>query len=228
LETYLATSGEQIMANYQGGYNSAPQYDGLNIQGANQAGPLTSKEKVPLFAYICVAVIAELAGIVDLVLHYWIWYCGVKFSLTNAYDGPFKMSLSSLADDCVSGYSSEDCGDICTNIKHLRDAGNVMEWLGALAIVFTGISVFCMVLLVFIPKRFLVILTKVLLSMGMMMWVIGTVVYIGLFAEVSNNATNETRVFPGLGLAIANAALHVVTCLLGYMAASRLALRQHS
>jgi len=209
------------MANYQGGYG------GLESQRANQAGPLTSKEKVPLFAYICLVVSVELIGIVDLALHSWIRYCEVRFGLKEIYSDDFEdENLGDLVSDCVSGYSSEDCGDICSNLKHLRDAGNVMEWLGALAIVFTGISAICMIVLAFSHKRIIAILTKILLPMGMVMWVIGTVVYIGLFAEVSNNASNKTAMQQGLGLAIANAALHVVTCLLGYMAVSRLALSQ--
>lgn len=208
-------------------YNSAPQsYGGLQAQSPNQASPLTSKEQTPLIVYLLFVTLVELIGIVDLSLHTWIRYCDARFSLTYLYSDEFTdVSLSDLIDDCYDGYTDGPCGDVCSNLKHIRDAGNTMLWLGAISIALTAISAVSVVILVFTSKRFMGIAARLLLPTGMAIWIIGTVVYIALFAQVSNNASNETNVEAGMGLAIANAVLHVVCCLLGYVAASRLVTR---
>ena len=135
--------------------------------------------------YLCLVTLVEVLGIVDLSLHTWIRYCYARFSLLYLYSDEFdQQSLNSLISDCVGGYSFGPCGDLCSNLKHIRDAGHAMLWLVGLSIALTAISAVCVVVLVCTSNRFMSIVAKILLPTGMVVWIFGTVVYIALFERL--------------------------------------------
>jgi uncharacterized membrane protein len=168
----------------QGGTNVVPpdttQYP-LNVEpppnNQRQAVPLTKKEKVPLAVYLGMVMVVEVLGIVDLSLHSWIRYCGARFGLKSAYSEGADASFSDLSDACdVIDLSDTPCGDYCSNITYMKNAGVIMQILGAFAIVLTAVSAVFVTLQLLFSRRLISKIAKSLLPIGMALWILGTVI----------------------------------------------------
>jgi hypothetical protein len=194
-------------------------------KGDKHPASLTKKELIPLLFYLSLVAIVEIVGIVDLCLHTWIRYCRTRFGLTSAYSKYDDETLSVLIDLCDDDTSDGPCGDLCSNLKYLRDAGIEMQVLGAFAIVFTAASAVLIILQLFFSKQLIPKIAKSLLPIGMGLWILGTIICIALYVRVIVDAPDEASPKGGMGLAIANAVLHVVCCVLGYSAVRTLIAR---
>jgi hypothetical protein len=97
-----------------------------------------------------------------------------------------------------------------------------MQVLGAFAILLTAASAASVMLLVFFSERLVPNIAKSILPIGMGLWILGTIICGGLYSRVD---ADESSLQGGMGLAIANALLHVPCCVVGYMAVFRLVTR---
>lgn len=207
-----------------GGLQPAPViYPGQPVQGyANR--PRTHQEKLPAYIYMILALIIIVLSIIALESHEWVDYCDLDISLTRAYSDGDSMSLSSLKNDvCDFSFpSTSACGDICSNLKKLISAGNVMRGIGITSIISSALSILRMVLMLVRQRSCCKgLFMRISLVVAMALWVLGTFVYVGNYGSI-NNGASKSSFGPGLGLAIAICVLQVFKCVLGNIAISKL------
>jgi hypothetical protein len=122
-------------------------------------------------------VVVEVLRIVDLSMHSWIRYCGTLFCLKSVYSEGAHASFSDLSDACdVIDLSDTPCGDYCSNITYMKNAGVIMQILGAFAIVLTAVSAVFVTLQLLFSRRLISKIAKSLLPIGMALWILGTVI----------------------------------------------------
>ena len=91
-------------------------------------------------------------------LHTWIRYCRTRFGLASACSEGADASFSDLSDACdIVDLSDTPCGDFCSNINYMKNAGVIMQVLGAFAIVLTAISAVSVTLQLFFSRRFILL-----------------------------------------------------------------------
>lgn len=187
--------------------------------------PSTQQKKFPAYLFICLSVIIIVLSAIALELHEWMHSCESRISLTRVYADGFDKSLKSTKDlFCNSDYfyTPKKCGSVCSNLKDALTGGKTMQGLGITACISTALCILRMVLLLLSPRR---CCKGLFLRIGMVLaavfWVLGTLVYVGLYAKVRDNSS-DSGVGPGLGLAIAVAVLQLINCGIGNLAVSKL------
>jgi hypothetical protein len=194
-------------------------------QGPPDDPPRTLQEKIPAFLFICLAALIILLSAIALELHEWVHSCGARISLTDVYDEGYDESLSYTKDMFCDGYfylKYDSCRDICSALKHLYKAGKTMKGMGITSIISTALCILRMVLLLVRPRRCCKgLFMRIGMVVAMILWVIGTVVYVADYASVKEDASGSS-IRAGLGLAIAVAVLQIINCVLGNIAVSKL------
>jgi len=100
--------------------------------------------------------------------------------------------------------------------------GKTTRGLGIAATTLTGLGLLHMVLLLVRPKRFWKgRVMRAVLLVGMLLWGIGVFIYVGYYVRITEKSL-YTSVGPGLGIAIAVTVLHLISCVLGNIAISKL------
>lgn len=203
---------------------SAPVLPSPVAQPANYSNRrrLTASKQPAIF-FIALTVVILALSVASLVLREWVDLCSIEVGLTDGSFSGQHVSLNTLKDAFCS-YPIEDfmCGNLCSDLKDLILAGKVMRGLGIAATVFTGLALFNMALLLLRPERlFRRYLLRIVLLASMISWEIGAFLYVGYYVRISENSLYKT-VGPGLGIAISVAVLHLINCVLGNLAISRL------
>ena len=180
--------------------------------------------KQPVISFIGLTVITIVLSAVSLALHQWVDLCGVEVGLTDGTLGGQLVSLHTIKDVfCDSSAPDTLCVNMCSDLKDLIQVGKTTRGLGIAATTLTGLGLLHMVLLLVRPKRFWKgrVMRAVLLA-GMLLWGIGAFMYVGYYVRITEKSLLYTSVGPGLGIAIAVTVLHLISCVLGNIAISKL------
>lgn len=213
-----------------GGMQPQPVYPGqamypppvvYQVQSDDQ--PRTLQEKLPAYIFICLAVLIIVLSAIALELHEWVHSCGARISLTDVYDEGYDESISYTKDMFCDGYFYlGTCKNVCSVLKHLNQAGKTMRGVGITSTLSTALCILRMVLLLVRPRRCCKgLFMRIGMVVAMIFWVIGTVVYVGYYASVKEDAS-DSSIRGGLGLAIAVAVLQIINCVIGNIAVSKL------
>ena len=193
--------------------------------GGNQYQPVSGSARMLGLVFIGLSIVVVILSIVCLCVHEWVHYCYYRISLTDAYYEQYSGSLSDLKRVYCDDFSSIDfgsCGDMCTNFEDLYSGGKSMRGLGIAATISTGVSILRMFLLIIRPRRWCRgLIMRLSLLFATMMWLAGTIIYIGIYAAVHSDAS-KSKIGPGLSLAIAIAVILMVNCVLGNVVVSKL------
>lgn len=203
---------------------STQPFGGMQMQGA---GPLSSdqphREALPSYIFLVLAAFVLAFSAVNLSLNYWVYYCGNWLSLEDMVSGGYSTSLTNTINDICdfpSYYLS--CDHLCDHLKDFRAAGRAMLAFGIISMVLTCIAaVRFMMLLMRYPMYFKGIILKVAMIGGTATWILGTIVYGGIYGTVHND-DKESITGPGLELAIAIAVLQLVMCFIGMVGVNKL------
>lgn len=98
-----------------------------------------------------------------------------------------------------------------------------MQGMGITATVCTGVCFLLILLLLLRPhltKR-IGLIVRIAVCVTAFIWAVGTLVYLGYFIDVENDAT-DSNIGLGLLLALAIAILQLINCILGSAAVTRL------
>ena len=208
------------------GFNPLPSdqppqpFGGMQIQGSS---PLPSdqphREALPSYIFLVLAAFVRAFSAVNLSLN----YCGAWVSLEDIVSGGYSNSIThsiNIVCDYPSYYST--CDHLCGNLKDFRSAGRVMLAFGIISMVLTCVAaVRFMMLLMRYPMYFKGLILKVAMVGGTAMWILGTIVYGGIYGTV-HNEDKDSITGPGLELAIAIAVLQLVMCFIGMVGVNKL------
>lgn len=181
------------------------------------------REALPSYIFLVLAAFVLAFSAVDLSLNYWVYYCGTWVSLVDIVSGGYSNSLTSTINDICdfpSYYLS--CDHLCGNLKDFRSAGGVMLAFGIISMISTCVAaVRFMMLLMRYPMYFKGLILKVTMVIGTVAWILGTIVYGGIYGTV-HHEDKESITGPGLELAIAIAVLQLVMCFIGMVGVNKL------
>lgn len=185
-------------------------------QLAEGTQPRVQNSKVFAYIYLIFAVIVIVLSVFDLQRHDWISFCGNNISLTKVYRNDYHESVSQAKEHCDEiSPSYRECGsNMCDILQELETSGQAMLGMGITSNIYAVISPVLILLLELRP-------TIIASGLTALMWVAGTIVYLGNSFEVGSSGSNPDIEF-GLFLALAITILQLINCALGNVAISKL------